>query len=109
MLDVTQVIAWARMFGGYAKTESFSAAARDTFDPERPCAICRALSRARETCGERAPAVPAPSLEKLVLILERVVPFVPDRVAPEWPELPSARALARVAKVPVPPPRAALA
>ena len=109
MLDMAQVVAWARMFGGYARTESFSAAARDTFDPGRPCAICRALRRARETCGGRAPAVLAPSLEKMVIILERVAPFVPVRAAPEWPEVPSERALARSAKVPVPPPRANLA
>jgi hypothetical protein len=53
--------------------------------------------------------VPAPSAERMVLILERVAPFVPVRMAPEWPELPSRQAPARAAEVPVPPPRAALA
>ncbi len=109
MLDIAQVVAWSRMFAGYTRTESFAAAAKDTFDPERPCAICRALSRARETCGERAPAVPTTSSEKIVLILERVAPPVVALARPEWPTAPAARAPSRSADVPVPPPKSALA
>ena len=89
MLGMAQVVAWARMFAGYTRTESFAAAAGDTFDPERPCAMCRVLSRVRETCGGRAPAVPAPSAEKVVLVVERAEPFIPVRAAQEWPEEPS--------------------
>jgi hypothetical protein len=89
MLDMAQVVAWARMFAGYTRTESFAAAAGDTFDPERPCAMCRVLSRVRETCDGRAPAVPAPSAEKVVLVVERAEPFIPVRAAQEWPEEPS--------------------
>jgi hypothetical protein len=109
MLDTAQVIAWARMFAGYAGRESFSASIRDTFDPQKPCAICRALSRARETCGERPPAVPSAGPERLVLILERAAPIVVPPVRIEWTDAPAARARALEAEVPVPPPRLAAA
>ncbi len=60
MLDVAQVVAWTRMFAGYARTESIAAAARETFDPGKPCAMCRAVSKARDAgCDRHAPAVQA--------------------------------------------------
>ncbi len=103
MLDVAQVFAWGRMFAGYVQSESVSAAARETFDPGKPCAICRAVSRAREA------SVPAPlragSAEKLILISEVPAEFMARAETPAWP-LPGARwAEARVSEVPVPPPR----
>ena len=109
MLDVAQVAAWARMFAGYARTESVVAAARDTFDPQRPCAICRALSRARETCGHRPPAIPSAGPERIVLILEPAIPLVVRSARPEWPRAPISRVLVLAADVPVPPPRLAQA
>jgi hypothetical protein len=109
MLDLAQVVAWSRMFSGYARTESMAAAARDTFDPGRPCAICRALSRARETSGQRAPAVPSAGADRMVLVLESAAPFIVRAAGPEWPEERDSCALAREADVPVPPPRPALA
>lgn len=109
MLDAAQVIAWAHMFTGYARTESVGAAARDTFDPQRPCAICRALSKAREASGPHAPAVPSAGSERMVLVLERSAPLLVMAVRSEWPDLPVARVFARDADVPVPPPRSALA
>jgi hypothetical protein len=105
MLDVAQVFAWARMYAGYARTESIVASARDTFDPGKPCAICRALSRAREACGLPAPAAAPAAPEKIVLILERAEPFIALADDPAWPEAPAARALAFASEVPVPPPR----
>lgn len=109
MLDVAQVGAWARMFAGYAGTESVVAAAGDTFDPQRPCAICRTLSRARETCGQRPPAIPSAGPEKIVLVLERATPLLVQSARPEWPEAPTARAMVRITEVPVPPPMPAQA
>ena len=85
MLDVAQLVAWARMFAGYARTESVLSAARDTFDPARPCAICCAVCRAREAAGQHAPAVPPAGRDKLVLILERAAPFVPESGLLAWP------------------------
>jgi len=106
MLDVAQAVAWVRMFSGYARTESVLAAARDTFDPARPCAICCAVCRAREAAGRQAPVAPSQGRERLVLILERAVPFVPASEPRVWPVVPAGRTLVRVAEVPVPPPRA---
>jgi len=105
MLDVAQVAAWARMFAGYARTESVVAAARETFDPAKPCAMCKALGKAREACDHRSPAVPNPGVEKIILISERVQPFV-VLVAPRaWPRVACAGMPVRGAEVPVPPPR----
>ena len=70
MLDVAQVAAWARMFAGYVRTESVAAAARETFDPAKPCQICRAVSKARAAAAPRA-AVPSAGPEKIILIFER--------------------------------------
>ena len=107
MLDLAQVVAWARMFGGYARTESLCSAARDTFDPDKPCALCRAVTEARHAAEQRGPAVPAAGSEKLILIFEQSVPFVAAAVDRSWPEAASVCAPARAAEVPVPPPRAA--
>jgi hypothetical protein len=108
MLDVAQLAAWTRMFAGYARTESIAAAARETFDPCRPCAVCRAVSKARDACDRGRPAVPSAGVEKIVLILERASPFVTAPVSREGPEPASARAPVRAADVPVPPPRSGL-
>ena len=105
MLDVAQVAAWTRMFVGYARTESVVAAARETFDPGKPCALCRAVSKAREACDRRAPAVPPAGIEKIVLIAERAQPFVVLAAPRAWPRLAGASMPAREAEVPVPPPR----
>jgi hypothetical protein len=109
LLDVAQVAAWTRMFAGYARTESIGAAARETFDPCRPCAICRCVSKAREACDRHGPAVPSAGAEKILLIFERAAPFVAISSGREWPEILSAPALARGRDVPVPPPRSARA
>jgi len=106
MLDVAQVFAWARMFAGYARNESVVSAARDTFDPARPCAICQALCRARQTAGQHSPAVPSAGGDRMILILDRHEAFVGASPERAWPDLPAARAAARVCDVPVPPPRA---
>jgi hypothetical protein len=105
MLDVAQVFAWTRMFAGYARNESIAAAARETFDPGKPCALCRAMSRARCAGDPRAPAVPSMGAEKMVLVLERVSGFVAASGRCPWPEMSQALAPFRDADVPVPPPR----
>jgi len=109
MLDVAQAFAWTRMFAGYARTQSFAAAARETFDPGKPCTICRAVSRAREASGQHGPAVPSAGGQKMLLILEQAGPFFDRPVPGEWPVEPADRAEARGTDVPVPPPRAGVA
>jgi hypothetical protein len=106
MLDVAQVVAWTRMFAGYARTESVAAAARETFDPGKPCAMCKALGKAREACDRHAPAVPSSGIEKMVLISERAQPFLVLAAPRGWPRMVCAGLSAWGTEVPVPPPRA---
>lgn len=109
MLDVTQVFAWTRMFAGYARTETVAAAVKDTFDPCRPCALCRAVCRAREASSQHAPAVPSAGGERMILIFERPEKFVALRGEQAWPEVRTFSAVNRAGDVPVPPPRPLLA
>jgi hypothetical protein len=109
VLDVAQVVAWTRMFAGYVRTESIASAARDTFDPGRPCALCRRVSQARQSCGRPSPALASAGTEKMVLILERATPYVAVRSLPRWPRIFAQRGQVRDGDVPVPPPRAFLA
>jgi len=97
------------MFAGYARTESIAAAARETFDPAKPCALCCAVSKARETSGQHGPALPAAGPERMILILERSAPFVAASDRNCWPEADPTCAVARSGDVPVPPPRLGLA
>jgi hypothetical protein len=94
------------MFTGYARSESVAAAARETFDPAKPCAICRAVSSARSACERHGPAVPSAGAEKMVLIFEKAAPFVAVASPGSWPEIPAVRAPERCTDVPVPPPKA---
>jgi hypothetical protein len=105
MLDLAQVFAWSRMFAGYARSESIVAAARETFNPDKPCAICRAVSRAREASGQHAPPVPRAGSDRILLILENPAPFVAAAPARSWPDAVPGLAATRSAEVPVPPPR----
>ena len=59
LLELAQVFAWGRMYAGYARTMSGRDAWRETFDPAKPCEICRAIERAR-AAGPEAPQTPAP-------------------------------------------------
>jgi hypothetical protein len=105
MLDVAQGIAWAKMFAGYAGRESMAAAARDTFDPSRPCGLCLAVSAAREAASRHVPAVPGAGAEKLIMICQDTVSFVGVTPTREWREI-LARCRTRPAEdVPLPPPR----
>jgi hypothetical protein len=106
-LDVAQALAWTRMFVGYARSESVASAARDTFDPQRPCPICRAVRRAREAQGRNSPALSPTVSDKLVLVLESPAPFVAQDSGRDWPAWTPAETKARFADVPVPPPRGA--
>lgn len=105
MLDLTQVFAWARMFGGYARSESVLEAARDTFDPAKPCALCRAVSRARDESNRQAPGPRPQGAEKILLVCENPTVFSLFRPRTGWLEAEALRPAATVAEVPVPPPR----
>jgi hypothetical protein len=109
MLDVTQAVAWTRMFAGYARSESVVSAVKDTFDPGRPCALCRAVGRAREASNQHGPAVPSAGGDRMILISERPDRFVVVRDEKLWPEARCSRVPNRTGDVPVPPPKSQLA
>jgi hypothetical protein len=108
MLDLAQFAAWARMFVGYASTESLADAARETFDPGKPCAICKAVDTAREASGRHGPAVPSAGVERLILIFERVATIIGAPEKGAWPMVGAASAKPPSEDVPVPPPKPAL-
>jgi len=109
MLDLAQVFAWGRMFAGYARSESLAAAAKETFDPGKPCEICRAVSKARDAAAKHAPAPLTAGADKMVMIFERAAPTVILEAVSSWPKAEGAVAPSRPGEVPVPPPRAELA
>src|SRR5271169_1965340 len=101
LLDLAQAFAWARMFAGYARTASVVAAARRTLDPFQPCAICRAVGRAREASGARGQAVAPAGAQRMILVLESPAPFVAAAPEAGWPPAAPARGPVRSAEVPV--------
>jgi hypothetical protein len=104
-----QVFAWSRMFAGYARELTVGEALRATFDPAKPCELCRAVSKARETERQQAPLAAERSTEKLLLAFQAPaqILFLPSQ--PAWPAAPALFAPRRTEAVPVPPPRVRLA
>ncbi len=73
--DVVQVIAWGRMFTGYVRTMSVGQALEQTFDADKPCALCCAVSRAKQQ--EKTQLPPEVRLrEKFLLIFQPTLEFV---------------------------------
>lgn len=103
MLGLAQVAAWGQMFAGYARCESLSDAARETFDPNKPCAICRAVSKAHQAA--ETSALSKNAADKVILICERPAAFVAREATPVWPTFGPLRPIARSGEVLVPPPR----
>jgi hypothetical protein len=105
VLDVAQALAWTRMFADYAGTESVAAAAKDTFDPAKPCKLCLAVSAARSVASHRGPAAPAGASEKIVLMCQGSELAVTRCCLEDWPEQGPLCAVDRAEDVPLPPPR----
>jgi len=105
MLDIAQVFAWGRMFTGYVRCEPIVEAAKETFDPAKPCAICLAVGKAREASSNHAPSPPSAGAEKMVLIFDRPAEFVPVEMLDAWPTFLGNVASSLDGGVPVPPPR----
>jgi hypothetical protein len=106
--DLTQVFAWSRMFAGYAQTLGVAAALRETFDPAKPCDLCRVVQKARSDDEAQRPASAPADAARFDLALEpagRLIAATPANSA-EWPALTAGRLCSRVDPVPLPPPRA---
>jgi hypothetical protein len=104
-LDLVQVVAWTRMFAGYACVLPVGAALRTTFDPSKPCELCRAVAQARDSARREAPVAPVRPGEKRVLACSSPAPIIFPSPRRAWPGTGPERALARVEPVPVRPPR----
>jgi hypothetical protein len=84
LLDAVQVFAWARMFSQYARTMDAGAALSRTFDPSRPCNLCRTVSRARDHAKTQLPAAVENSGEKLILAFHQPRPVFFLKDPAEW-------------------------
>ncbi len=105
--DVVQACAWARMFTGYAQTLSVCDALRETFDPAKPCDLCRTVQKAQDAQREQAPVDAAfGTVEKILLTSDVPAPLVLTPPIREWPAAVAWKICARTERVPVPPPRA---
>ena len=69
-LDVVQLVAWARMFAGYAETMSVTEAVAQTFAPESRCHLCALVAEVRDEQQKQSPAPGGQVLEKVVLLLQ---------------------------------------
>ena len=107
--DVVQVFAWTKMFAGYTRELSVSQALRATFDPAKPCDLCRAVAVAKATEQKQAPAQVVRSAEKLLLAFHAPTPILPLKPRVEWPARAPGEAPNRTEAVPVPPPRVSIA
>lgn len=65
-LVLLQSLAWANMLVGFSRTESFSQAAKKTFDGEHPCPLCKAVSKSRQQ-EEKKPLVKAEAKMDMLL------------------------------------------
>jgi len=106
--DVAQVFAWSRMFTGYAEALPVGTALRETFDPAKPCHLCEAIARAKQTSTKQPAAAPAATV-KLILALELPADPVVERSVSAWPRSAPSSSVSWTAAVPVPPPRFAAA
>ena len=106
ILDLAQCLAWTRMFASYAETLPVGEALRETFDARKPCALCRAISHAKESQQQQLPQQVVRDAEKLILALETPSPVFLTRPSDDWQEERWMMIDPRINPVPVPPPRA---
>jgi len=104
LLDVEQAYAWGRMFAGYVRTIPIAQAAAETFDPAKPCAICRAVQQARQAGPKPVATAPVGQLTLACPRADVIVLRPPGR---DWAEVASSFAPARREAVRLRPPRSA--
>jgi len=64
--DFAQVFAWGRMFALNSRSMSLQEALRDTFNPAKKCALCRAVEHARDQ--QEQSQLPDPKIQKEILL-----------------------------------------
>lgn len=79
--DLMQVIAWGRMFTGYAQTMSLTAATQETFSGEM-CSLCKVVQKGKEQQEKSTPPTTELGKAKLLDTLlpsATVMPMAPTR------------------------------
>ena len=104
--DVAQVVAWARMFAGYARALPVGEALAETFDASKPCELCVVVKKTRSAEEGQPTAASVATAEKILLICSVPVPVVFSAPAADWPATANWKVCSRTESVPVPPPRA---
>jgi len=77
--DVVQVFAWGRMFTGYVRQMSLTAAFGQTFKPDNMCSLCRAVKAAKQRQDQSPAAGDKDELGKILLVFEPVPQLVVAR------------------------------
>jgi hypothetical protein len=104
---MVQVVAWTKMFTGYAQTMTVHEALIVTFDGSASCELCGSVSEAREVARKQAVQSAQSAAAKIVLACDETAVAVTPPVAPaDWPRPLFALPTPRCEPVPVPPPRA---
>jgi hypothetical protein len=106
--DVVQVVAWGRMFADYSTRFSAWRALEKTFDASKPCALCVAVHKAKDTARDQLPrdAALGGARDRLLLVADAAPVVIVAAPASAWPRVVEATGLVRAELVPVPPPRA---
>lgn len=106
--DFIQVFAWGRMYARNVRALPARDALAETFNPAKRCALCRAVSAARESQENQSQPTGTKILKEIVLGLAPRSLFLAHPVettrlsSPDW-----ATPEAERPSPPVPPPRAA--
>jgi hypothetical protein len=106
--DLVQTFAWAGMFSENVRTMSVLSAVQRTFSPEGRCAICEAVSRAKQHEAATPVAPEARVLAKIVLACGPAVHVFlsPAPLCAGLAQAPLAPVSASRSAPPSPPPRA---
>jgi hypothetical protein len=107
MLDVTQVVAWSRMFSANMKTDTVIEAVENTFHTGKMCSLCKAVAKAREATKREAAQSNTLEVQKLILIVEDAQTFKSVREVASWSFIDHVTHYSHSEEIPVPPPRAA--
>ncbi len=103
--DVVQIVAWGRMFSGYAETMTVSAALKETFNPAKPCKLCVRVNQGKAQTRQQLPAPAERDATKMVLMLDATPAPVFANDPGRWLSATFEILDERTDPVPVPPPR----
>jgi hypothetical protein len=105
--NVVQVVAWSKMYLDYARVLPARIALSKTFDPSKPCELCKVVRHAEESARGQLPrdAELKGGVEKVHLIAEGEPDSVLAAPTLAWPHSGNQAGIERTGRVPLPPPR----